>query len=139
MAALDGLRILDMTQYEAGTSCTQSLAFLGADVVKIEQPVVGDPGRGRASGATIDREYFVYWNSNKRSVTLDLTNNHGRNTLLRMLPKYDVFVENYGPGVVEKLDIGYDVMKEVHPELIYVRIKRFPQPMYKKYEPGKVN
>ncbi len=125
MAALDGLRILDMTQYEAGTSCTQSLAFLGADVVKIEQPVVGDPGRGRASGATIDREYFVNWNSNKRSVTLDLTNNHGRNTLLRMLPKYDVFVENYGPGVVEKLDIGYDVMKEVHPELIYVRIKGF--------------
>ena len=125
MAALDGLRILDMTQWEAGTCCTQSLAFLGADVVKIEQPGIGDPGRGRASGTTLDREYFVNWNSNKRSVTLDLTTDHGRNILLQMIPQYDVFVENYGPGVVEKLNIGYDVMKAIHPELIYVRIKGF--------------
>ena len=125
MAALDGMRILDMTQYEAGTSCTQALAFLGADVVKVEQPDKGDPGRGRAAGGSIDREYFVNWNSNKRSVTLDLTSAEGRDVLLKMVPHYDVFVENYGPGVVEKLDIGYDVMRAANPEIIYLRIKGF--------------
>ena len=125
MAALDGMRILDMTQWEAGTCCTQSLAFLGADVVKVERPDVGDPGRGRAGGNGIDREYFVNWNSNKRSVTLHLDTPEGRDLLLRMVPRYDVFVENYGPGVVEKLNIGYDVMRAIHPEIIYVRIKGF--------------
>ena len=125
MAALDGMRILDMTQYEAGTSCTQSLAFLGADVVKVERPEVGDPGRGRARGQAKDAEYFVNWNSNKRSVTLHLDTPEGRDLLLRMVPRYDVFVENYGPGVVEKLDIGYEAMRAVHPEIIYVRIKGF--------------
>ena len=125
MAALDGMRILDMTQFEAGTCCTQSLAFLGADVVKIERPVLGDPGRGRAAGTTLDREYFVNWNSNKRSVTIDLNSTAGRQLLLDMVPHYDVFVENYGPGVVEKLDIGYEVMREQNPQLIYLRIKGF--------------
>ena len=66
MAALTGLRILDMTQWEAGTACTQALAWMGADVVKIEQPDVGDPGRGRARGEPVDSEYFINWNSNKR-------------------------------------------------------------------------
>ncbi len=125
MAALDGMRILDMTQWEAGTACTQALAWLGADVVKVEQPVVGDPGRGRVGGATLDREYFVNWNSNKRSITLDLSQPRGRELLLAMVPHYDVFIENYGPGVVEKLDIGYDVMQELNESLIYVRIKGF--------------
>ena len=125
MAALDGMRILDMTQYEAGTSCTQSLAWLGADVVKVEQPGIGDPGRGRAAGNNIDREYFIVWNSNKRSITLNLGTPEGRELLLSMAPKYDVFIENYGPGVVEKLDIGYDVMRERNPEIIYLRIKGF--------------
>ncbi len=125
MAALDGLRILDMTQWEAGPACTQSLAWLGADVVKVEPPGDGDPGRGRASGETIDREYFINWNSNKRSVTLNLRSPKGRELLLKMVAKYDVFIENYGPGVVEKLDIGYDTVKAINPEIIYVRIKGF--------------
>ena len=125
MTALDGMRVLDMTQYEAGTCCTQSLAFLGADVVKVERPDVGDPGRGRARGETIDAEYFVNWNSNKRSITLDLSNPEGRHILLQMARHYDVFVENYGPGVIEKLDIGYDVMSRENPQLIYARIKGF--------------
>ena len=125
MAALSGMRILDMTQWEAGTACTQSLAWLGANVVKIEQPDVGDPGRGLRTTEGADSEYFVNWNSNKRSVTLDLSSTKGRELLLLMVPRYDVFVENYGPGVVEKLDIGYEVMKAVHPDIIYVRIKGF--------------
>ena len=125
MPALDGMRILDMTQWEAGTCCTQSLAFLGADVVKVERPDVGDPGRGRARGESKDAEYFLNWNSNKRSVALHLDTPAGRQLLLDMVPHYDVFVENYGPGVVEKLDIGYDVMARIHPQIIYVRIKGF--------------
>ena len=125
MAALDGFRVLDMTQWEAGTSCTQCLAWLGADVVKVEQPEVGDPGRGRLRGEALDAAYFVNWNSNKRSVTVDLSIPAGRELLLSMLPRYDVFVENYGPGVVEKLDIDYDVMRAVKPDIIYARIKGF--------------
>ena len=125
MAALDGFRVLDMTQWEAGTSCTQCLAWLGADVVKVEQPEVGDPGRGRPRGETLDAAYFVNWNSNKRSVTLDLSIAEGREILLSMVPHYDAFVENYGPGVVEKLDIDYDVMRAIKPEIIYARIKGF--------------
>ena len=124
MPALDGMRILDMTQFEAGTSCTQALAWLGADVVKGEPPGRGDPGRGQL-GEGRDSGYFMNWNSNKRSVVLDLAQPEGRDLLLRMLPLYDVFVENYGPGVVEKLDIDYDAMKAVHPAIIYARVKGF--------------
>lgn len=124
MPALEHMRILDMTQYEAGTSCTQALAWLGADVVKIERPETGDPGRALRL-AWEDSEYFVNWNSNKRSVTIDLEKPAGRDLLLRMLPRYDVFVENYGPGVIEKLNLGYHVMKAVHPGIIYAQVKGF--------------
>ena len=124
MPALEGMRILDMTQYEAGTSCTQALAWLGADVVKIERPGVGDPGRS-VGGGTDNSAYFVNWNSNKRSLTLDLQRPEGRALLLRLVPHYDVFVENYGPGVVEKLDLGYEVMREANPAIIHARLKGF--------------
>src|SRR5207244_2774853 len=114
MAALDGMRVLDMTQYEAGTSCTQLLAWLGAGVVKIEPPGRGDPGRGvtRTPGVS---QYFLNYNSNKRSVAIDLSQKEGRDLLLGLVPKYDVFVENYGPGVIERLDLGYEVMRAVNP------------------------
>ncbi len=121
MAALSGLRILDMTQYEAGTACTQCLAWLGADVVKVEPPGTGDPGRDLINGD----EYFYVWNSNKRSIALDLRSPEGRRLLLEMVAGYDVFVENYGPGVIEKLDIGYETVKAVKPDIIYARIKGF--------------
>ncbi|MBW2420147.1 MAG: CoA transferase [Deltaproteobacteria bacterium] len=137
MPALDGLRILDMTQYEAGPSCTQSLAWLGADVVKIEPPDGGEPGRGLVVGGVYS-PYFCMWNANKRSVALDLTKSEGRDVLLRMLPKYDVFIENYGPGVVERLGIEYDTLKSHHPAIIYVQLKGFgssgPYAHYKAYD-----
>ena len=126
MAALDGLRILDMTQYEAGTSCTQALAWMGADVVKIEAPEFGDPGRGvRGSGQNDYSPYFCAWNANKKSLALNLRTEEGRNLLLQLVPKFDVFVENYGPGIVERLDIEYETLAKVHPGLIYTRIKGF--------------
>ncbi len=135
MAALDGLRILDMTQYEAGPSCTQALAWLGADVVKIERPGTGDPGRGVGG---VDSDYFLMWNSNKRSVTLALETEEGRDVLMKMLPHYDIFVENYGPGVVEKLGLDYSAMKKVHPAVIYARVKGFgtdgPYADYKSFD-----
>ena len=137
MPALDGMRILDMTQYEAGTSCTQALAWLGADVVKVEPPVYGDPGRRTRLGDG-NSPYFLNWNSNKRSIVLDLSQPTGRELLLRMAPHYDVFVENYGPGVVEKLDIGYEVMQSANPSIIYARLKGFgtsgPYAEYKCYD-----
>ena len=125
MPALDGIRILDMTQYEAGTSCTQAMAWLGAEVTKVEPPGSGDPGRTTGRLGNGNSPYFLNWNSNKRSIVLDLAKERGRAILLEMAPKYDIFVENYGPGVVEKLDIGYDVMKAVNPSIIYARLKGF--------------
>ncbi len=137
MPALDGMRILDMTQYEAGPSCTQALAWLGADVVKIEPPVRGEPGRSLAVGGDYSA-YFCNWNANKRSVAIDLTRPGGRDILLRMLPQYDVFVENYGPGTVERLDLEYEKLKAVHPPIIYVQLKGFgtagPYANYKSYD-----
>ncbi|MDA0823022.1 MAG: CaiB/BaiF CoA-transferase family protein [Proteobacteria bacterium] len=125
MAALTGLRILDLTQYEAGPSCTQALAWLGAEVVKVESPGGGDPGRTLNPGYFQDSEYFMNWNSNKRSIVINLRDPKGRELLLELAPHFDVFIENFGPGVVEKLDIGYDVIKSCHPQVIYAQIKGF--------------
>lgn len=122
MPALDGLRILDMTQYEAGPSATQALAWFGADVVKVEPLGTGDPARGLDN---LPKDYFMYWNCNKRSVAIDLRSTEGRELLLRLAPQFDVFVENFGPGVVEKLDIDYDVMKQANPGVIYASVKGF--------------
>ncbi len=128
MGSLEGMRVLDMTQYEAGTSCTQLLAWLGADVVKVEPPT-GDPGRGvgrQLPGETEnERQYFMNYNSNKRSIVLNLKSEEGRQALLDMVPHYDVFVENYGPGAIEKLGLGYELLSSINPKLIYTRIKGF--------------
>ena len=139
MAALDGLRILDMTQYEAGTSCTQALAWMGADVVKVEPPGVGDPGRG--VGRTQETRYSTYfcnWNANKKSVAINLRSPRGREIFLDLVPKFDVFVENYGPGVIERLELDYDVLKKIHPPIIYARLKGFgtfgPYSGFKSYD-----
>jgi formyl-CoA transferase len=123
MPALDGMRILDLSQYEAGPSGTQALAWLGADVVKVERPGVGDPGRG---GAFIrDSAYFMNWNANKRSLALDIGTPAGRDLLLEMLPRFDVVVENFGPGVVERMRLDYEHMRAVHPAVIYASVKGF--------------
>lgn len=139
MPALDGLRVLDMTQYEAGTSCTQALAWMGADIVKIEPPDTGDPGRG--VGRTQEKRYSAYfcnWNANKRSVTLNLRSEKGREIFLDLVPKFDVFVENYGPGVIERLSLGYEVLRELNPTIIYARLKGFgtsgPYAGFKSYD-----
>lgn len=123
MAALDGVRVLDLTQYEAGTSCTQYLAWFGADVVKVEPPG-GEPGR-HTEGPGRDSLYFLSFNHNKKSVCLDLAKPEGKEIFLEMLPRFDVVVENFTLGTMEKLGLGYDVLKERHPAVIYATIKGF--------------
>ena len=134
---LAGMRILDFTQYDAGTSATQTLAWLGADVVKVEQPGIGDPGRGLAASPH-DRWYFLNLNGNKRSITVNLKHPEGRDLVLRLVPKFDVVAENLAPGVMENLGVGYEHLKTVHPGLIYASIKGFgssgPYAHYRSYD-----
>src|SRR5712692_11822098 len=126
MPALEDLKVLDLTQYEAGTSCTQMLAWLGAEVVKVEQPGLGDPGRRlRPYGKREDALYFLTYNANKRSVTLNLRSEEGKRLFLELVPQFDVVVENFSLGTMEKLGLGYETLKQVHPGLIYATVKGF--------------
>ena len=124
MPALEQLRVLDLTQYEAGTSCTQMLAWLGADIVKVEQPGVGDPGRHTAAGVG-DSLYFLTFNANKRSLSLNLRSEEGKQLFLELLPRFDVVVENFTLGTMERLGLGYETLKAAHPPIIYATIKGF--------------
>jgi formyl-CoA transferase len=123
---LAGVRVLDFTQFEAGTSCTQVLAWLGADVVKIENPQGGDPGR--RTGATKphqDDPYFLNYNSNKRSVALNLKSPRGLEVVKELAKKADIFMENFAPGAIERLGLGYDVLSKLNPGIIYGQVKGF--------------
>jgi formyl-CoA transferase len=124
MAALDGMKVLDLTQYEAGTTSTQYLAWFGAEVVKVEPPGRGDPGRNVAGGGN-DSIYFLSFNHNKRSLALDLSTEEGRDIFLKLVPKFDVVVENFALGTMERLGLGYDVLRAANPGIIYATIKGF--------------
>jgi formyl-CoA transferase len=124
-AALDGIRVLDLSQFEAGPACTELLAFLGAEVIKVEDPRRGDQGRGMGMGPGSDSMYFLLLNLNKRSVTLNLKTEEGRELFLKMLPKFDILVENFALGTMERLGLGWDRLREVHPGLIYGSIRGF--------------
>tara|TARA_B110000196_G_scaffold197854_1_gene169524 strand:+ start:2146 stop:3348 length:1203 start_codon:yes stop_codon:yes gene_type:complete len=125
--ALEGMKVLDMTQYEAGTSCTQYLSWLGAEVIKIESPF-GDPGRlvqNHRQTTPGDSQYFMNYNSGKKSVVLNLKTERGRQLFLELVPQFDAFVENYGPNVLESFGIDTEHMQSVNPRLIIARIKGF--------------
>lgn len=123
---LEGVRILDLTQVQAGPSCTQLLAWLGADVIKVEEPGVGDRTRHeRATEPGLDSFYYLVFNSNKRSVTLNLKSEEGCDIFRRLVGMSDVVVENYGPGRMEKFGLGYDVLQEANPRIVYATIKGF--------------
>src|SRR5438876_3887721 len=125
--ALAGIKVIDLTQFEAGTSCTETLAWLGAEVIKVEEPKQGDQGR-RASTEKpgVDSFYFMLLNANKKSVTCNLKEERGKVILRSLIEKGDVFVENFGPGVIERLGFGYEDVKRVNPRIIYAQIKGFP-------------
>src|SRR6266516_8047645 len=106
-AALAGVKVIDLTQFEAGTSCTESLAWLGADVIKVEEPTKGDQGRRIGSDKPgANSYYFMLLNANKRSVTLNLKEERGKEILRELIRQGDVFVENFAPGAIERLEIG---------------------------------
>src|SRR5215207_5004464 len=112
MPALDGMRVLDFTQYEAGPSCCQYLAWLGAEVVKVEPPR-GEPGRKLAT-PNGKSQYYENYNANKRSVVVDVTTDAGRDLVRRLACRFDVFVENQGPGVMEKLGLDPEPLRAMH-------------------------
>src|SRR5688500_13965369 len=102
--ALEGIKVLDLTQFEAGPACTELLAFLGADVIKVEDPARGDQGRSMGMGPGTDSMYFLLLNLNKRSVTLNLKTDEGRELFLKLLPQFDVLVENFALGTMERFN-----------------------------------
>ena len=137
--ALAGVKILDLTQFEAGTSCTEILAWLGADVIKLESPGAGDQGRWLASEKPgTDSYYFILLNANKRSITLNLKHERGKAMFFDLIKQVDVLTENFSPGTLESFGLGFDVLREHNPRLIYLTIKGFgtygPYSQYKSFD-----
>jgi formyl-CoA transferase len=124
--ALDGIRVVDLTQFEAGTSITETLAWLGADVIKVENPLGGEQGRNASSERKdADSYYFMLLNANKRSVTLNLKDQRGKQMLRDLIAKADIFAENFAPGVIEKLGFSYEEVSAINPRIIYATVKGF--------------
>ncbi|MDK2867715.1 MAG: CoA:oxalate CoA-transferase [Clostridiales bacterium] len=123
--SLSGLKVLDMTRVLAGPYCTMVLADLGADVIKIEAPVKGDDSRQFGPYVNGESAYFMSINRNKRSMTLDLKSPSGKALFLELIQQFDIVVENFRPGTMEKLGLGYDVLKEINPSLIYAASSGF--------------
>ncbi len=123
---LDGIKVVDFTQFEAGPSCTEALAWFGAEVVKVENPGMGDPGRRLRKGQPDDDPYYFHmFNANKKSITVNLKSPKGLDLVKDMLRKADVCVENMAPGTIERLGLGYDVVKALNPGIIYCQVKGF--------------
>jgi formyl-CoA transferase len=122
---LTGMRVLDLTQFEAGPSCTEALAWLGADVVKVENPKVGDPGRSAGGKPGVDAYYFLQYNANKKSVAVNLKDPRGLQLVKELAGKADVMIENFAPGAIERLGLGADVIRALNPSIIYCQVKGF--------------
>jgi len=122
---LTGYKVLDLTQFESGTVCTETLAWLGAEVWKVERPGVGELGRYSIEEPGVDSVGFIILNMNKKSITCDLKHPQGQKLIRKLLKEADVFIENMGPGSVERLGLGYDECKAIRPDIIYAQIKGF--------------
>ncbi len=124
--ALEGVRILDFTHVQSGPTCTQLLAWFGADVLKVERPGVGDVTRGQLRDVpNADSLYFTMLNHNKRSITLDAKNPKGKEVLEGLVKACDVLVENFGPGVLDRMGFTWERLQELNPRLIYASVKGF--------------
>src|SRR4051812_49850782 len=122
-AALDGVRVLDFTQMMMGPWATQFLGDLGADVIKVERPETGEWERGlRAMGKLLDGDspFFLAMNRNKKSLTLNLKDPRAQDTVKRLAATADLVVENFRPGVMDRLGLGYDDLRAINPSIVYV-------------------
>ena len=126
MKALDGVKILDMTHVQSGPTCTQLLAWFGADVIKVERPGVGDATRGQLRDIpNVDSLYFTMLNHNKRSVTLNTKDEKGKEIFTRFIKECDVMVENFAPGALDRMGFGWDKIQELNPRMVYASVKGF--------------
>ena len=124
--ALEGVRVVDMTHVQAGPVCTQLLAYMGADVIKIERPGGGDVTRSQLRDLEdVDSLYFTMLNGNKRSLTLNMKSDEGKEVFTKLLERSDVVVENFGPGVMDRLGYSWERINEINPEIIYASLKGF--------------
>src|SRR6476661_4628253 len=138
--ALTGIRVIDMTHNQAGPACAQILGFLGADVIKLEEPKGGDVARTNMRDRTDSVSlFFLVLNANKRSLTLNLKSEEGKRLFRRVIEQSDVLLENFGAGALDRLGLGYQELSKLNPRLIYATIKGFgtygPYSGFKSFEP----
>src|ERR1044071_1004365 len=124
--ALDGVRILDFTHVQSGPTCTQLLAWFGADVIKVERPGVGDITRGQLQDVKgADSLYFTMLNHNKRSITVDSKNPQGKRAIEALMKKCDVLVENFAPGPLDRMGFTFEHINKLNPRMIVASVKGF--------------
>ena len=124
--ALEGVKILDMTHVQSGPTCTQLLAWFGADVLKVERPGVGDATRGQLQDIPdVDSLYFTMLNGNKRSITLNTKSDEGKAIFTRLIEHCDVMVENFAPGALDRMGFSWERIQEINPRMIYASVKGF--------------
>ena len=125
-APLEGIRVLDLTNVLAGPFCCHQLAHMGTDVIKVEVPGSGDLARQLGADPELNAKYmgvsFLAQNSGKRSITINMKSEAGKTAFKRLVATADVLVENFRPGVMERLGVGYDVLKKIKPELIHCEL-----------------
>ena len=126
MKALDGVRVLDMTHVQSGPTCTQLLAWLGADVIKVERPGSGDATRSQLRDIPdVDSLYFTMLNHNKRSVTLNTKSETGKAIFTQLIAACDVLAENFAPGAIDRMGFTWERIQEINPRIIYASVKGF--------------
>src|SRR5690554_6673946 len=122
---LEGIKVLDLTRVLAGPYCTMVLANLGAEIIKLERPGTGDDSRDFGPFVNGESIYFISINRGKKSIAIDLKTSEGKELLKDLVKEADILTENFRPGTMEKLGLGYDSLKEVNPKLIYAAMSGF--------------
>ncbi|MGA9430708.1 MAG: CoA transferase, partial [Xanthobacteraceae bacterium] len=124
--ALQGVKILDFTHVQSGPTCTQLLAYMGADVIKVERPGVGDITRTQLRDVKgQDSLYFTMLNGSKRSITIDSKNSKGKEILDRLVKECDVLVENFAPGALDRMGLTFEHINKLNPRMIVASVKGF--------------
>src|SRR5437763_3093464 len=137
MRPLEGLRVVDLTRVLSGPYCTMHLGDLGAEVIKVERPGEGDDTRSFAPPFQGDQAaYFLSVNRNKKSITLDMKSERGKEVLWRLIDVADVLVENFRPGAMDRLGLGYAAVKARRPSMVYCSISGFGDTGIQKDRPG---